>query len=582
MKHLLTILAVLALTAGAGAANHYCNFQAATNGNGTFGSPWNNYDTLRKYGTGAGVIDSLCGLCTLSVQKYWDYGSATWHQWVGQPQAEICAGANTNGIINIQKRLIIHDINFATSVARSHDNAILLASTDSCEVYNCTYHDFQGEFFYTKYRYAIAKYNTITTGDGHGFNMSGAHDVCDYNSFINIGMGTSLSNPGQSDCIIISGVDATHKADSAEAIGNYCLANTIKSNILIAAGISYGLTGITVTNNFCDGHNTVSMIDVDMSTNTVGLTNTLIANNTFVGGHKLARDASYAQIRFTSCRGTVALPNKLYNNTFYMNGNSKDSSNFGEAICIYGSGTNGHSNGYLDIKNNIVRLTDQNDSIVCLAINNILDTSANITSNYNLFYSTSTKFNHAVHTGAFTFCANDDTTHDPTFISTTNLGVYTSSPAYNTGTDLSSFFTTAILDSPTAAMWPNPATVTRVTWSKGAMYPYVLTAFSRIDSMFLDLISSGDSITIDSAIFTQAYTINKPVQTHYAHFVTTSGLIINHPIYVRDSLVYDATCGLTSQTGSKVWSIPTYTLVVKLNTLTTTPTVHNRSKIRWR
>ena len=51
--------------------------------------------------------------------------------------------------------------------------------------------------------------------------------------------------------------------------------------------------------------------------------------------------------------------------------------------------------------------------------------------------------------------------------------------------------------------------------------------------------------------------------------------------FVRDSIVYDDTCSISAQTGSKIYSTVGYPLVIKLNGVLHTPPIHNRSTIKW-
>jgi hypothetical protein len=55
-----------------------------------------------------------------------------------------------------------------------------------------------------------------------------------------------------------------------------------------------------------------------------------------------------------------------------------------------------------------------------------------------------------------------------------------------------------------------------------------------------------------------------------------------YPVLVRDSIVYGVSSKPKGLTGSRIESVPSYTLTVKLNGIQNTPKVRNRSIIKWK
>jgi hypothetical protein len=75
--------------------------------------------------------------------------------------------------------------------------------------------------------------------------------------------------------------------------------------------------------------------------------------------------------------------------------------------------------------------------------------------------------------------------------------------------------------------------------------------------------------------------INDTLHCNYFNMQADS-VLFSYPVIVRDSIVYGAASKPKGLPGSRIESIPGYTLTVKLNGVLNSPPVRNRSKIKWR
>ena len=522
MTRIILLLAlVLGLAAGAGAAQKYLDLDAGSNGNGAIATPWNTWSTPKGSLSHGDTL--WCRGNYLYKDFYWDASGkkaylASWSIKSGSANdsmylKDTVGGGSDQGMI-IQDSCRIKGFIFTSRLDAPRiqtDYLITIQKRGVC-IDSCKFHDFLGTPIWT---YSNSNGDTIkncvmyNSYGGHGIQISS--DSCRiYNCKIwNMGY-SGIFATAQNDCIALTG-----SLKQITVSGCDLASNSAKSDILCVGNTL--LKNVTITNNYCHGANTVAGIDIDASNGvTYHIEGLNVYNNIFAGSRNnlYSTDPSYGCIRFNQCNSDdPANPISIYNNTIYDVGH--DTSSMFHAGIVMGTSLL----GYINIKNNIAYTCDSSAKNIVYPIymNSATPDTAHVVSSNNLFFSTEGRIRNNT---TFKYGANDDTSHSPAFISSTNLGVYTSSPAYNTGADLSALFTTAILDSPTAATWPNPATVTRATWSKGAMYPYAPNydtcwAIAGANGS-VSPASQGDS----SSNVNHALTFVATPATHYAPFWT--------------------------------------------------------------
>jgi hypothetical protein len=287
---------------------------------------------------------------------------------------------------------------------------------------------------------------------------------------------------------------------------------------------------------------------------------------------------------------------KVYNNAFYSNNNSFGSgaslgwevpegslcpscslwlwNNYSEYNFVYTVRSNSNT-GFMQIKNNIIgnivnggfgaNLVMRDDTIKHLYIDYNLYTgvdSASVTGYLDISNGGPLSPHAALLLG---YDAHSYWRVNPLVDTVGTL--QTGSIALHHGVNLSSYFTTDITG------------LTRGTnWSIG---PYDSSGSGPIDSIAYWLALAPDTIKMGNAIFSATYTVNVPIQCKYAVFQNGSVSTISKGIQPRDSLVYNSSSTVTASAGSGIYPKTGYTLTIKLNGKSTTPTVHKGS-VRWK
>jgi hypothetical protein len=132
--------------------------------------------------------------------------------------------------------------------------------------------------------------------------------------------------------------------------------------------------------------------------------------------------------------------------------------------------------------------------------------------------------------------------------------------------------------------WVSQENPTDISTSASGQYVQVKIKASGADTVY-DVKTSFSNTAPCSGVFDTFLIKSKVVQCdtlrcNYLHIVDTA--IFNKPVIVRDSIIYSTLSTISALSGSKIWSTPGYTLTIKLNGKTGTPTVVNKgSKIRW-
>jgi hypothetical protein len=137
--------------------------------------------------------------------------------------------------------------------------------------------------------------------------------------------------------------------------------------------------------------------------------------------------------------------------------------------------------------------------------------------------------------------------------------------------------TTGLL-SGSAKVYPESVTVSVTAEGQDSITILPVTIYmTSTDSVLI----GKDTVKAGTLTFSSGYTLTKPSMCNYAHFTTTNLLSLSSSITARDTLVCEPTANVTSTAGSRIYTTPGYTLIVKLNGVRGLPSIVNRSKIKW-
>lgn len=134
----------------------------------------------------------------------------------------------------------------------------------------------------------------------------------------------------------------------------------------------------------------------------------------------------------------------------------------------------------------------------------------------------------------------------------------------------------------TIVSWSDTKIAVTVPAVTGAKKVFVVNNDFQVDSSKTYTVDSTMSGNYDSLVVSTYKTQIGNINCNYMKVSGTDSVKFNDTIIVRDSVVYNAGSLPIGLPGSILFSTPGYTLVVKLNGISTTPRVINRSKIRWR
>jgi len=451
------------------ASTWYCDLDAVSNGDGSMGDPWN---TLSNMKTGcdsgcnaSGDIINIKGSETISGTFYWDISkNVTLQLWSGN-SCTITASGSGDGFRIDSGGMLIDSLAFTSSGARTTSDPIIqieIASTIS----NCTINNYDGPGIYVGGGSgSVIDSNTITNAIGgygeHGVWTDAASTIIRYNYIANMN--------DASNCIFVQ-----EGADNSEIYGNYLEANAEKSDVIVRGSSNSDLSGVRVYNNFFAGANYVSGIDIEGSEGVYNVEDLQVYNNIFTTTKNTS--ASKADwrlvIRIHQPGASSGTPVRIYNNTICMKGSDTSSELMKAGL---GFVTGSYSTGYVEIKNNIIRVedTDANGYVYCVYEDCSSEDMANVTDDYNYFYNAGSGESGNIisgsdySTGTYTVTGTDPQLHTPCSI----LFPQSTAPTINAGTSLSSYFTIGIGMN---ATWPVPDLVTRPQgsdWDIGA-YEY--------------------------------------------------------------------------------------------------------------